>query len=135
MLIFGDEAIQNSNFALIWGFMGGCIGSLILFIYLIRRWKYGASGVAHPGGIVHEPLPTKKTPKTEGVEIGNLVYALFLFGFGCFMLWYFDEWEQEGGERTINTIVYGLYMLLGKWGLAALCWIGSGVIVVKALRS
>jgi hypothetical protein len=57
-----------------------------------------------------------------------------LFGFSFFLVHYFSEWEQTGGERSVNTILYGLYMLLGKWGVAALLWLGSAALVWQGLK-
>lgn len=127
--VLGEEAMQ-SNTVLIGGFMVGTLGSLFAMIYAIGRWKDRADGVTPRGGLVR--APADEGPPSSRTEL--LVGAAFAAAFGAFSLYYLGEWEREGGTRTINTIFYGLYMLLGKWGVTALCWIASAVMIWKAVR-
>ena len=55
--------------------------------------------------------------------------------FGWFLFYCLSEWEQDGSTREFNAILYGLYMLLGKRGAAALLWIAPDVMIWKGVGS
>jgi hypothetical protein len=128
--LMGDRVLE-SDALLIWGFMGGAAVTFVATIYGVRRWKARAQGIPFKGGVVHEPRPS---PVATASRKELIVFAVLLVGLSFFLVYYFNDWEQSGGERTINAILYGLYMLLGKWGLAALLWIGAGALVWQARK-
>ena len=129
-LVLGSRLLDNDA-ALMGGFMVVTVGSLLAMIYGIRRWKAQAQGARFAGGLVHDPTPSPlATARTKELVVTAVALAIL----GAFLFYYFGEWEDSGGERRINAILYGLYMLLGKWGVATLFWLGSAALVWVAVR-
>jgi hypothetical protein len=61
-------------------------------------------------------------------------WAIGLGLFGGLLLYDLAEWEATGGSRRMNAILLIVYELVGKWGVAAICWIGSAALVRAAFQ-
>jgi hypothetical protein len=128
-LVLGNRALDHEAL-LGGGFMLGTVGSLVAMVYGIRRWKARAQGVPFAGGTVHAPSAPLAAVSSKK-EL--LIAAACLAGLGAFLAYDFGQWEATGGRRSMSVILYGLYMLLGRWGVAALCWIGAVLLAWKGL--
>ena len=68
---------------------------------------------------------------------GKFVAGAFLFLFGCYLLYEFNQFEQEGGEIFLPHFAINLYESFGKWGVVTPFWllaatmVGFGIVQVK----
>jgi hypothetical protein len=63
----------------------------------------------------------------------SFLYGLGLIGIAIFAYYYFDNWEQSGGVRRVNVILYALYSVLGKTGTAGVLGVAGVALMVSAL--
>jgi DNA-directed RNA polymerase subunit RPC12/RpoP len=48
----------------------------------------------------------------------HLAWGVLLIVLSFVIYWYFASWEEEGGRRRINAIIFAIYKITGKWGTA-----------------
>jgi hypothetical protein len=128
--LFLGSTLLSDDAALVGGYLVASVGLLIAMIYGIRRWKANAQAKHFARGLVHRPAPVPLVSETTKLFAAAVALALF----GALLLYDFNEWEREGGSRRMNVILYGLYSVLGKWGVASLAWAGATVCVKAALE-
>jgi hypothetical protein len=123
-VLFGDIRNEPAPI-LIWTFMGGAAAGLIIMLYGIQRLKRWLAGEAGEDiGRYRRPPPSQSI--SFGVVLILVAVSLFLT---------LAAWERSG-ETTMEgpLAVTGLYIWLGKGGLAAL-FVGFGLfMIVDGLR-
>jgi hypothetical protein len=118
--IFGQERILESESSVVWAFTIGFALVLTLALRLLRP-KHGFAPVPESSPAA-PPVPA---PYRAGGGGMMLAAAGLLVVVGAFISWDFHAWEQTGGSRSIDARVAWLYLLFGKWGVAAPFWLGA----------
>jgi hypothetical protein len=69
------------------------------------------------------PNPWKKFLSTVGMGIFSIAGGIYLY-------YDFANWEQTGGTRMMNSIIYGIYRVLGKGGVLAFCLLAGVTLLI-----
>lgn len=76
--------------------------------------------------------PVAESDEKEAKPWQSFLFGLVMFGVAFFSYNFFDEWEREGGRRSVNMILYALYSVLGKTGVAVILVIAGIVFICSA---